>query len=362
MSRMSRRHFQAGALSAAAIGGSGAGLALFGEGVALAEGEAGLLVPARTIPVPNSISKEAQAFLAGATARIAAAGADAQERDQTQAAERAMQLLRPRAAGFKGAFATIDLPHGAKLYRVTPDGRKGRRAKVAYFDIHGGGFTSGGGEMCQVLAKLRAMEHRVEVFSVDYRLAPRHPYPAGLDDTVAAYREVLNLVAAKNLVVAGSSAGGNLAAALMLRARAEGLPLPAGLLLLTPGLDMTGAGDTRQTNKFLDINLYGGSDGPGAYAGQANPGEPHLSPIYGEIPPSANGGGWPPTLLSSGTRDLLLSDTVRMHRKLRRAGVRAELHLTEAGPHGGFMGSAPEDFELMGECRRFCREVWKIGA
>ena len=257
----------------------------------MAEGEPGLFVPARTIPVPGSISKEAQAFLAGATQRIAAAGAGAEERDQTQAAERALQMLRPRAAGFKGAFATIDLPHGAKLYRVTPDGRTGRSAQVAYFDIHGGGFTSGGGEMCQVLAKLRAMEHQVEVFSVDYRLAPLHPYPAGLDDTVAAYRAVLELVAAKDLVVAGASAGGNLAAALMLRAHAEGLPLPAGLLLLTPGLDMTGAGDTRQTNMFLDVNLYGGGgDGPDSYVGKADPKLPLLSPIYGEIPPNGMAG------------------------------------------------------------------------
>ena len=357
MVRMSRREFQGGVLGAAMLAGTGPARAAVGEGSAMTDSTGGLLVPARSIPVPASISKEAQAFLAGATKRIAAAGQGAGERDQSQAAERALQLLRPRADGFKGAFATIELPLGAKLYQVTPEGRRGRRARVAYIDIHGGGFTSGGGEMCQVLARLRAMEHRVEVFSVDYRLAPEHPYPAGLDDTVAAYRAVLELVKPGNLVVAGSSAGGNLAAALMLRARAEGLPLPAGLLLLTPGLDMTGAGDSRQTNKFLDVNLYGGGEGPDAYAGGADPREPHLSPIYGTIPK-----GWPPTLLSSGTRDLLLSDTVRMHRKLRRAGVRAELHITEAGPHGGFMGTAPEDMELIGKCRRFCREVWKIEA
>ncbi len=321
----------------------------------MAESTGALVVPARSIPVPISVSPEAQAFLANAARRLAALGDKAHSADQGAAAEAALQMLRPRAAGFKGTLTTIDLPHGAKLYRALPEKRTAELGKAAYFDIHGGGFTAGGGEMCQVLTRLRAMEHGVEVWSVDYRLAPQHKYPAALDDCLAAWREALTHVDAKNVVLAGSSAGGNLAAALLLRARAEGLAIPAALLLLTPGLDMTGAGDTRQTNKFHDVNLYGGGgEGPSAYVGTADPKQPLVSPLYGDF----TGGWWPPTLLSSGTRDLMLSDTVRMHRALRRAGVATELHVTEAGPHGGFMGTAPEDRELMGEVRRFCREAW----
>jgi acetyl esterase/lipase len=320
------------------------------------EDETGLPVPARVVPVPKSISPEAQAFLAGAAKRIAAIGPAEPARDQNAAAEAALAFLRPRAAAFKGTSSTIDLPHGARLYRVAPDDRSGRRAEVAYFDIHGGGFTAGGGEMCRILAMLRALDLGVEVYAVDYRLAPEHPYPAALDDTIAAYREVLERVSPQRVVVAGSSAGGNLAAALLLRASDEGLPMPAGLLLLTPAMDMTGVGDTRETNRFLDVSLYGGAgEGPASYAGSADKRHPYLSPVYGSFP-----GGWPPTLLASGTRDLLLSDTVRMHRALRRAGVVAELHVTEAGCHGGFMGTAPEDMELLAECRRFCDEAWGI--
>jgi acetyl esterase/lipase len=323
---------------------------------AMQDDETGLPAPARVIPVPKSISPQAQAFLAGAARRIAAMASGEPARDQNAAADAALQMLRPRAEGFKGATETIELPEGARLYRVTPDGRSGRRAEVAYFDIHGGGFTAGGGEMCRILAMLRALDLGVEVYAVDYRLAPEHPYPAALDDTVAAYREVLRRVAPAQLVVAGASAGGNLAAALLLRAQDEGLPMPAGLLLLTPATDMAGIGDSRETNRFLDVSLYGGGgDGPNAYAGDADPSHPYLSPVHG-----AFAKGWPPTLLSSGTRDLLLSDTVRMHRALRRAGVAAELHVTEAGPHGGFMGTAPEDEELIAECRRFCEEAWGI--
>ncbi len=104
------------------------------------------------------------------------------------------------------------------------------------------------------------------------------------------------------------------------------------------------------------MNLYGGGgDGPDSYAGSADKTHPYLSPVNGDFSK-----GWPPSLLASGTRDLLLSDTVRMHRKLRRTGIRAELHITEAGPHGGFMGTAPEDMELIGECKRFCEQAWHI--
>lgn len=317
--------------------------------------DTGLPVPARTIPVPTSVSPQAQAFLATAAQRIVAAkGADIS--DQTAAAEAALRMIRPRAAAFKGTVETIELGHGAKVYRVSPEGRTGRRAQVAYFDIHGGGFVAGGGEMCKVLAQLRALENGVEVWAVDYRLAPQSRYPAALDDCIAAYRHLLEAHQPADVVVAGASAGGNLAAALMLRARDEGLAFPAGLLMLTPAVDMTGAGDTRETNKYHDVNLYGGGgDGPDSYAAGSDPKHPYLSPINGDFSK-----GWPPTLLGSGTRDLLLSDTVRMHRALRRAGIEAELHVIEAGPHGGFMGSAPEDHELTAECRRFCAQAWEL--
>ena len=321
-----------------------------------------LHLPEQEIPVPKSLSLQGQAYLAAAATRIAAmsvalnSGAQDRLDPVSQGAAAALGFLRPLAARFKGDTKTIELPSGARLYRVSPEGRSGRLREVAFFDIHGGGFITGGGEMCQLLAKLRAMDYGAEVFAVDYRLLPEHPYPAGLDDCLAAYREVLMIYSPTTLVVGGSSAGGNLAAALMLRARDEGLPLPAALLLLTPALDMTLAGDTLVTNRFLDVNLYGGVTYLPTYAGIENPAHPYVSPLFGDLTK-----GWPPTLLMSGTRDLLLSDTVRMHRALRRAGVRAELHVTEAGPHGGFMGAgAPEDAEIMAECRRFIFSGWGL--
>lgn len=319
-----------------------------------------LHVPAQTIPAPDSLSPQAKAYLDQAAKRLADAAASGAPVtvDVEHAAEVALAFLRPAASRFDGTIETVDLPGGAKPYRAVPEGLTGRRADIGYFDIHGGGFVAGGGEMCKYLAQIRAAEYGVPVFAIDYRLAPQHRYPVALDDCMAAYREVLQSVAAPDLVVAGASAGGNLAAALMLRAVQEGLPLPVALLLQTPALDLTCAGDTSLTNRYLDVALYGrASDVLSAYAGDADRTDPLLSPLFGPI-----GKSWPPTLLSSGTRDLLLSDTVRMHCKLREAGVDAALYVTEAGPHGGFMGTAPEDHYVMGECKRFIYDAWGISA
>jgi epsilon-lactone hydrolase len=326
----------------------------------MSDDETALPLAARAIPVPKSVSPQGQAYLAAAARRISALsnpGAAQSALSVEAMAAAALQFLRPLASGFKGTVETIALPSGAKLYRMTPEGRTGRYAEVAYMDIHGGGFTSGGGEMCHLLAKIRASDYGVEVFAVDYRLAPEHPFPAGLDDCVAAYREALKRYPAANLIVAGGSAGANLAAALMLRARDEKLALPVALVLQTPAVDLTSAGDSIQTNRFLDVNLYGGAgDGPSAYVAGQDATNPYLSPLFGDLTK-----GWPRTILTTGTRDLLLSDTVRMHRALRRAGVQAELHVAEASPHGGFMGAnAPEDAEIIAECRRFVRSAWGI--
>ena len=322
--------------------------------------ETPLQVPAQSVPVPGSVGAEGRAYLAAAARRLAARAASgavsdvARELRDTETS--VLEALRPLATRFKGSFESITLPSGAKLYRVTPDGRTGRLSEVAYFDIHGGGFLVGGGEMCQLIAKIRAVEYGAQIYSVDYRMLPDHPYPAGLDDCVAAYREILAHHEPSRLAVAGPSAGGNLAAALLLRARDTGLPLPAVLVLQTPVLDLTRSGDSLVTNRFLDVNLYGGAGEQllCQYAAHADVTHPYASPLFGDFSK-----GWPPTILTTGTRDLLLSDTVRMHRALRRAGIRAELHVSEASPHGGFMfASAPEDAEISTECRRFIYSAW----
>jgi acetyl esterase/lipase len=135
---------------------------------------------------------------------------------------------------------------------------------------------------------------------------------------------------------------------MLLRAREAGLPMPAGLVLLSPEVDLTESGDSFEVNRLVDLMLPLPLRAANLlYASGADLSDPALSPLFGDL------SGLPPTLLQSGTRDLLLSNTVRMHRALRNAGVPAELHVFEAMPHGGFLGGTPEDLELSGELVRF---------
>jgi len=235
---------------------------------------------------------------------------------------------------------------GVRTYVLRPDDVPDGPDTPIYLDIHGGALIMGGGEICQIMATPNALRRGMITWAVDYRMAPLHPYPAALDDCLAVYRRALDERPADMVFVGGGSAGGNLAAALMLRARDEGLPMPAALVLLSPEVDLTESGDSFHTNLGIDhvlsplmhVNLL--------YANGHDLAEPYLSPLFGDV------AGFPPTFLQTGTRDLFLSNTVRMHRRLRAAGVEAELHVFEAMPHGGF-GGAPEDYEIGTEVRQF---------
>ena len=139
------------------------------------------------------------------------------------------------------------------------------------------------------------------------------------------------------------------ASASFLRARDEDLPLPAAAVLMTPEVDLTESGDSFQANLGVDTVLTGSLMPANLlYAGGHDLAHPYLSPLFGDFTE-----GFPPTFLTTGTRDLFLSNTVRMHRALRAAGIAAELHVLEAAPHGGFFGTAPEDKALVQEMRRF---------
>jgi acetyl esterase/lipase len=199
------------------------------------------------------------------------------------------------------------------------------------------------------MAIARATALGVRVFGVDYRMPPSHPYPAPLDDCVGAYRHLLAHHHRAHIAIGGLSAGGNLAAATLLRARDEALPMPAAAVLLTPELDLTESGDSFATNRTIDVALPDPlPEANHLYAAGADLAHPYLSPLFGDFTK-----GFPPTFLQTGTRDLFLSNTVRMHRALLQAGQEAELHVWEAMPHAGFGGGTPEDVEMMQAVRAF---------
>lgn len=222
--------------------------------------------------------------------------------------------------------------------------------------LHGGGFTIGTGEVCRAMTAGFAEGIGIHTIGVDYRMPPDHPYPTPLDDCLAAYRALLQVRDPAEVVVAGGSAGANLAAALVLRARDEGLAMPSAVVLLSPEADLTESGDSFSTLRDVDPVLRS-SLAPmiELYAAGHDLTDPYLSPLFGDFTT-----GFPRTFLQCGTRDLFLSNTVRFHRALRRCAIPAELHVFEAMPHGGFasilrggLGEAPEDQEVYAELRRF---------
>jgi acetyl esterase/lipase len=239
----------------------------------------------------------------------------------------------------------IDLD-GVRTYVVRRDDVPEGPDTPIYLDIHGGALIMGGGDVCKLMASGGALGRDMITWAIDYRMPPLHPYPAALDDCLAIYRKALEERSPDNVFVAGASAGGNLAAALLLRAKDEGLAMPAALVLLSPEVDLTESGDSFHTNLGIDHVLAPLMQVNRLYAGGHDLADPYLSPLFGDL------AGFPPTFIQTGTRDLFLSNSVRMHRRLRAAGVDAELHVFEAMPHGGF-GGAPEDLEIGVEVQQF---------
>lgn len=321
----------------------------------------GVAVPARLIPVPTSVSAEARGVLErlvgdeGVPLNAMHSMPSPEDYDgwlavKAAADEQYAAALKELAGTLRSAVEMIRVG-SAMIHVASPE--EPLTPERAYIDFHGGAFVFGGGEACRAGAQMQADQHGVLCYGIDYRMPPEHPYPAALDDAIAAYRHVLQHHAPSDIVVGGRSAGGNLAIAMLLRARDEGLPLPAGLILLSPQVDLTESGDSFHVNRLVDVVLPGSLMANNLlYADGADRSHPYLSPLFGDLV------GMPLTFLQSGTRDLFLSNTVRMHRALRSAGVGAELHIFEAMPHGGFMGNTQEDRELAEEVVRFAKARW----
>jgi monoterpene epsilon-lactone hydrolase len=315
-----------------------------------------LHLPARDIPMPTSLSPQAQAIIAmGPAMRTSYPPVDDIEGWRAMTAERdaaIVEIVGARATDTLAEVEEVDVG-GVRVFVITPHDLADNDSR-AFLTIHGGAFVLGGGASCRIMGLHAVGLSRVRTWAVDYRMPPDHPYPASLDDCVAVYRALLENHRPEDIIVSGGSAGGNLAAALILRARDEGIPLPAAAVLSTPEVDLTESGDSFHVNLGLD-NVLTESLMPAnlLYAGGHDLSHPYLSPLFADFTT-----GFPPTILTTGTRDLFLSNTVRLHRTLRAAGVPAELHILEAGGHAGFFGQAPEDQELDDEVRRFIDAHW----
>jgi monoterpene epsilon-lactone hydrolase len=323
---------------------------LIATGAAAADGV--LRLPARDIPVPTHLSDTARAYLMPPPSRVPypEPGDTAGWKAYVEATDNAVLPLLRQIGGSVEAQVTERDADGARVFDILANGVS-PNGRGIILEIHGGALILCGGELCRIMGTFTSARLQRRVWSVDYRMAPEHPYPAGLDDCLAAYRALLREYAPSEIIISGGSAGGNLAAALVLRARDEGLPMPAGVILGTPECDLTESGDSFHTNLGVDPSLRSLMPVNLLYADGHDLRDPYLSPLFGDFTK-----GFPPTMLTTGTRDLYLSNTVRMHRALRAAGIPAALHVVEAGPHTGFPGG-PEGNEIDQETRLFVESI-----
>lgn len=325
-----------------------------------------LHVPARDIPIPSTLSAQAQMVL----------GLPRQEEmtwpplEDTEAVAAHIAALNPPDAAANGPLVAscygsastgvacetdhIDVD-GVSVYTAVPEGLDADDPRI-YLVIHGA-WISGGGEMARAGAAMTAGALGVRTWAVDYRMPPTHLFPAAQDDCFTVYTHLVENHRPEHIIIGGMSAGANMTMSTLLRARDAGLPMPAAAVVNTPPIDLTQQGDTLHTNTVIDPAMTG--EGLDAIIRVCAPGQdltdPLLSPIFGEYTDA-----FPPVFLSAGTRDFLLSDTVRLHRRLRQAGVAAELHVWEGAPHYMFLGMAPEDLERAAEQRRFMEANWEV--
>ncbi|GGY15998.1 alpha/beta hydrolase [Streptomyces xanthochromogenes] len=249
--------------------------------------------------------------------------------------ERSPEELR---AGFRALMAQMVVPGDVRTTQTTLGGRPAlhvepdsgaRPGTILYF--HGGGFVFGSPETALSLTAQLVSRTGFDSYSVDYRLAPEHPFPAGLQDNLRAYRALLDSgLDPTALAFAGDSAGGGFSVTTALAARDAGLPLPAAMVLSSPGLDATRTGESMTTKEGIDpIFTRAAVERTGAmYLAGQDPAQPLLSPaVHADLT------GFPPMLIQVGTNEILLDDSTRLAARAQRAGVDVILDITADAPH-----------------------------
>ena len=202
------------------------------------------------------------------------------------------------------------------------------RHVVLYF--HGGVYVIGDAFLAADLASQVGRRTQAKVISVDYRLAPEHPYPAAVDDALAAYEALLrNGIAPSDIAFAGESAGGGLAIATLVNARDHGLPLPATAFVMSPYVDLTLAGASIETKRDVDPLFTREllQDRVADYTAGQDPALGLISPIFADL------SGLPPLIIQAGTHELLLDDAVRLAQQAATADVEVTLDITPGVPH-----------------------------
>lgn len=194
--------------------------------------------------------------------------------------------------------------------------------KYVLLHCHGGGYSTGSSLYARTLTSKLASSTSMDVMCFDYRLAPEHPYPAALKDAMKAWNYLMLLgYGARDVIITGDSAGGNLALALVLKLKEEGRLLPRGLVLMSPWTDLTSSGKSFETKAELDpvLDREYIDRMVAAYAGDRDVRNPLISPLFGDFH------GFPPTYIQVGENEILLSDSLRLHQALVDANVSVKM-------------------------------------
>jgi epsilon-lactone hydrolase len=293
----------------------------------------------RVVPVPATISPEAQKMLSRAIPDQAVTETLAERRAHTDASTAAARL----------AWSLIcpvgiveDKIAGIPVHIVSPAKISDANRDKVLINLHGGGFNSDSGSYAESIPI--AAYSGITVISVLYRLAPEHPFPAGIDDAITIYKELLKTHRPGHIAIYGTSAGAIMTAEVAVKLKQLGLPMPGALGIFSALGDFARPGDSVAifTGSGLSGHLAPPQPEPRSpdYVGATDPRNPVLSPMYADL------SGLPPTLFVSGTRDYLLSGTANLHRAFLRAGVDARLVVFDAMPHAfWYSASLPESIE-----------------
>jgi epsilon-lactone hydrolase len=276
----------------------------------------------RVIPVPDTVSKEAKALI-GRQPGPSPKSLE-ENRARTDAFRKARSEEARRLFPVKIEEKTIA---GIRTDVISPLSIPEAKRSRVLINVHGGGFITDSGSLVEGIPIANLTQ--TMVVSVYYRLAPEHPFPAAVEDTVAVYKELLKTYKPEHIGLFGTSAGAILTAETAVKLRQLGLPLPGALGVFSGLGDMSRWDDSRA---IYTLSGFGGAQpqkpsGTGDYVGRTDPKDPVLSPVF------ANLKGFPPALFVTSTRDILLSGTTILHRAFLRAGVPAELVVFEALPH-----------------------------
>ncbi len=305
------------------------------------------------IPAPDTVSPQAQAFINAPVnlelVRTVPKGIDAWHTSKAEANGAMMMMVAGMKEGMPVSVDNGTLADVPVRY-VTPTELSDSRKNKIVLNAHGGGYVYFDGECCLLEALPLAWQTGYKVVTPDFRTPPDHPFPAAIEDVFATYKELLKSYSPEDIAFYGASSGGALCLGALLMAQEEGVPMPAALGLSTPWAELGKSGGSYLANEGLDPIGYTYDGGLAAaaslYAGDADIKNPLISPVHANYSE-----GFPPSLIITGTRDLFLSNSVRLHRKLRGSGLDSDLHVFEAMWHSFF--GVPETEAAMAEVTRF---------